>query len=279
MDVGTQRWTSRRLAATVGIVALTLVLVMLMARPVAGQEPGHGHGPTGAEGILPPDGWPEGQTGWTQEQIDYAVAKVQEVERVLPAKFGDITKMAELGYIDFRLTAPGGYDHWGRKDYNTDERTLDPEYPESLVFQRMPDGSRRLVAAMFFSEPGSTMTNILPSNIAWLPGWHTHEKQFCVNEQGQFVSSPNNGTCTTGSFSTNNAPMTHVWIVDNECGHRFAGIDSPGVVCYGHGGHEFPPGTFPGTVPPRPVTTTTTKPAPPTAPPATPVKATPAYTG
>ena len=273
----TRRWTGRWPAVVV-VVALTLGLVMLMARPVVGQEPGHGHGPTGAEGILPPEGWPEGQTGWTQEQIDYAVGKVAEAEAVMPAKFGDQQKAIDLGYRMFTIVI-NGYEHWGLPPTTPprEHAFLDFDMPDTLVYQRMPDGTKRLVAGMFFAPPGTTMATI-PPDIAWLPGWHTHENEVCVDENGQSTGSfPSGGKCAVGKPLV--TPMTHIWIVENHCDHRFAGIDGGGVNCYARHGHEFPPGTFPGTVPPRPVTTTTTKPGSQTAPPATPVKATPLYTG
>jgi hypothetical protein len=99
-----------------------------------------------------------------------------------------------------------------------------------------------------------------------------------------------NGVCTTGNPLV--TPMTHLWIVDNICGHRFAGIDSGGVNCFAH---QMPGGS--GDTTPLPSTTTTTAPPVPsggpttttagtsaggtlaTAPPATPVSAAPAYTG
>jgi hypothetical protein len=279
-------WFTRR-SLTFAVIGVVLVLsAATLARPAAGQEH-DGPLPNPAPGILPPG-------HWTPEQVDFAIALVRRNEQELPEKFGDVSKLPALGYTNFGLTAPGGYDHWGlpyKPGDPDDGHVFDPKYPESVVFQHMPDGSQRLVAAMYMVL---TMADI-PPDYAWLPGWHTHTGQFCIDDNGRAVGSPVNGVCATGHELT--APMTHVWIVDPPgCGHRFAGIGIGGVECYLEGEHPDhspggtilfpPPGGSAGSVP-RPVPSAPTTSAPggdhgpdaSTVPAPAPVSATPTYTG
>lgn len=188
--------------------------------------------PAGAdrhEGILP-----EGE--WTEDQIDYALDLVERTHQELPAFDLSDAELEALGFVDFGVTAPGGYDHWINMAWLSDEHTLNPAFPESLVF-RVGGGSRELVSAMFFLGPDDTIDDI-PEEIAWLPGWHVHPQLCWDPATGQSAS------CQTGEPIT--VPMTHVWLEDPGCGHLFGGVDVGGLVCDVHGhdgghGHEDPP--------------------------------------
>lgn len=200
-----------------------LALSTLSARPALGHDE--------APGILP-----EGD--WTEEQAHFAIDLVERTEAALPA-FEDTERLTELGFFDFGATAPGGLDHWINPGWFDDEHILDPEHPEALVFRHTDDGGFRLEAAMFYLTTEHDMSNI-PDDIGWLPGWHTHQ-ELCVDEQGRYtglVSS--DGTCAVGA-PADMPPMMHVWIVDNACGHRFAGVGVGGIDCedgHGHGGPD-----------------------------------------
>ena len=215
------------------------------------------------DGVLP-----EGD--WSDEQMAYAMDLVERTEAALPA-YADYSQLNALGYVSFGATAPGGYEHWTNIGRIVDDHILDPEFPESLVFRPTSGGGRELVAAMFFLRPENTLDTI-PDDIAWLPGWHAHPN-LCSNTQGQFTGIANpDGTCDVGTPIL--IPMMHVWIIDNDCDHRFAMIDESGVGCDvmgmpgGHGGHGGE------------MTTTTTAPAgTPVPPPAAPVVDEPPFTG
>jgi hypothetical protein len=130
--------------------------------------------------------------------------------------------------------------------------------------------------------------------------WHTHENEFCLDDDLSFTGVPDfNGHCTTGHTPLP-IPMMHVWVVDNACHHRFAGIGAGGIECGPHGQHPggtvpHPGGSVPGprgtliphapdehpappTVPPTTGPPTTGQ-APATTRPPAPLKATPRYTG
>lgn len=190
---------------------------------------------------------------WSEEQIAAAEDLVMRTEEALAA-YADATpaELEALGFTNFRATAPGGYDHWTNQDFLVDEHILDPEFPESLVFQQTGDSSE-LVAVMFEMNFGDTMDDI-PDDIIWYPGWHSHP-DLCADENGQFTGFVDeNGECAVGSPIL--IPMMHVWIVDNECGHRFAGIDQGGLICDVEG-HPDGHGTTTSTTHQHDTTTTT----------------------
>jgi hypothetical protein len=261
------------------VFAVLVVGVLVFAVPAFAQaHDGHDNDememPSPA-GLLPPG-------HWTAEQIAKAADLVARTEAELPA-YADVTKLADMGFHNFGVTAPGGYDHWIANNRMDDGHVLDPKYPESLVFRRV-DGAWRLEAAMFYLPSGYDLTNV-PEDIAWYPGWHIHP-ELCSTPDGKFTGLASNGQCASGS-AADKRPMMHVWIVDNPCGNRFAGVGVGGIECGEHHmpgppGTVFVPGTRPGTIP-RPVLPAPTVPKPdkhlPPAPPATAVPATPHYTG
>jgi hypothetical protein len=286
----TQMWWARRWVAVAGAAVLaTSGLVMGVA---SASDHGHDHGAPVA-GILPPG-------DWTPEQVAFATDLVRQVEAAQP-EYLEPDELTALGFSNFGVTAPGGWDHWNNNDERMrDGHILNPEVPESVMMRRTPEGYR-LEAVLFRLDRGSTMDDI-PEEIAWLPGWHVHDGDLCVNEDGSFAGLQLGGTCSAGTPLVS-VPMVHVWTVDNACGHRFPGVGASGLMCDDHHeppGHTGPPGTVPGTwrppggsIPPAPVdppTSTPTTSAPsttakagngtrptPVAP--KPVTATPRYTG
>jgi hypothetical protein len=256
---------ARRWPAAVAIVFAALLACAVPAVAVADAGHGGEHGATSPDptGILP-------RGNWTDEQIAFAVDLVHRTEAELPA-YADVTKIGAMGFNNFGLS-DGTWEHWINPGRMEDSHVLDPRFPESLVFRMEPGGGRTLVAAMFHLRAGHTIDN-LPAELAWLPGWHVHN-ELCADEQGRSTGFSIDGRCERGAVA-NQRPMTHVWIVDNECGHRFAGA-GPGLICNEHA--HGPPGTG-STVPPAPPLTPTSIPAQASAPPPMPVTAQPRYTG
>jgi hypothetical protein len=188
--------------------------VVALAPPASGQD--HGH-----DGMLPPG-------DWTEEQQMFLHDLIERTEAALPA-FGDPDELAAMGFVNFGVTAPGGWDHWTNQAWIDDEHILDPGHPESLVFRFTETGGYELEAAMFFLPSQYDLTNI-PEELAWVPGWHQHP-ELCVWPDGTFAGLANgDGTCSAGAPS-DMPPMMHVWIVDNACGHRFGGVGVGGLDC------------------------------------------------
>ena len=278
----------RRLRGSITLAVVMALGVMALAPAASGQE--HDH-----DGMLPPG-------DWTEEQQMYLHDLIERTEVALPA-FSDPESLPALGFFNFGVTAPGGWDHWINAEWIADDHILDPTRPESLVYRSTPDGWV-LEAAMFYLPPGHDMTNI-PDDLAWLPGWHQHP-ELCVTPDGRYAGlTDGNGNCFSGAPS-DMPPMMHVWIVDPGCGHRFGGVGVGGLNCdvsHHHPTdptHPTPPPTEPGppTTPPHhggpttvPTTSTTLSVVPqpgpatpdpavcPPAPPARPVRAQPSYAG
>lgn len=223
------RWRGR-IAAALGVVALTALGVPSAPQAGAHDSP-----------VLPPG-------DYTEEQMTQAEELVHHVEQVLPGKFADWQTLEAMGFYDFGVNTPNGYRHFINPSWMADDHLLDPEFAESLVYKDHGGGHLVLEAAMFYLKPEHTMENI-PAEYAWLPGWHIHE-ELCVDENGRFsgINIPGEGCRPAGEPSWS-PPMMHVWIVDNECGHRFTGLGVTGAMCDvegEHGGHGSDPTAPPG---------------------------------
>jgi hypothetical protein len=214
---GSTRFTAASVLAAVFLVTAAL------AGPASAQDAG--------DGLIP-----EGD--WTDEQVADLLALIDETEETLPALFPVAASYEELqaelgplGYFNFGVTAPGGYDHWINAGWLVDDHVVDPEFPESLVYQIGDDGLWHLVSAMFMLSPDIDVDEI-PEDIAWLPGWHGHP-ELCVTSAGTFagVTDPDNPSCPPGTSQATTPVMMHVWIVDNACNHRFGGIGVQGLHC------------------------------------------------
>ena len=189
---------------------------------------------------------------YTSEQVTFAEDLVHRTEAALP-DFITRDELKAQGFQEFGISTIEGYDHWTNFARIDDGHIIDPAFPESLVLKQTAEGYR-IDAAMFFLPSKHDLTNI-PADIAWLPGWHSHNDELCVDGQNRFASFQYNGTCSVG-VPMASPPMMHVWTFDNDCGHRFAGLGSPGLKCLGDdhgsghgsghgGGMPMPGGTYP----------------------------------
>jgi hypothetical protein len=119
-----------------------------------------------------------------------------------------------------------GDEHYVNVDYFTDEHILNPDYPESLVYQPDGNGGKKLVAAMYMLEPGKTLDEV-PDIGGKLTQWHIHNN-LCFTAEGRVAGlRPSNGECRAGLNGGSQAPMIHVWIQPHPCG-PFAALDGVG---------------------------------------------------
>jgi hypothetical protein len=194
--------------------------------PTTPHDPGQPHDPhdPGDPQEPPPTGI---DPSWTPEQQAYAQGLIDDATATLP-RFSNVAILGLLGYQwIFDGTQPDGYQHWIHTGRISDTRTLDAEYPESLVFRNAAEGPV-LEAAMYMLGLGRTLDTI-PPEIAWLPGWHIHDN-LCFDSGLRLVGLAINGVCEQG-FLVPTPPMVHVWVVDTPCG-RFAGVDEGGLQCH-----------------------------------------------
>jgi hypothetical protein len=125
-----------------------------------------------------------------------------------------------------------GEEHFVNQAFMADDVFLDPDQPESLVYDTST-GGRRLVAAMYMAKRGLPLEEV-PNIGGKLMQWHTHEN-LCYNAEGKVRGLTNAaGECPPGLFKPVPTPMIHVWIEPHRCG-PFAALE-------GIGGGRIPDG-------------------------------------
>jgi len=146
----------------------------------------------------------------------------------------------------FRSIGDGGTgtEHFINTEYMNDDTILDPNKPESLVWD-VKDGKRTLAAAMYMTKPGTPL-NEVPKMGGKLMQWHIHDN-LCYTPEGKVAALTDaQGNCPAGLIKPQNTPMIHVWIRTNKCG-PFAALEGIGAgriadgearLCdMAHGGH------------------------------------------
>jgi hypothetical protein len=202
---------------------------------------GHDHG-GGAEGeqaaVVQPEPYDAtlpvdlgGVPGVTAEQQAEAEELVTISLEKLP-QFSDIPTIEAMGYRSIG-DAGTGNEHFMKWDLIADGRVLDPDYPESLVFDvDRETGEKRLAAAMFMANPDDTLDTVTPIG-GELVQWHIHDNLCYAGEEGAWrvagVAAPDQ-ECRPGTFrlSDNPVPMVHVWIRPHPCG-PFAALEGVGA--------------------------------------------------
>ena len=123
-----------------------------------------------------------------------------------------------------------GYEHFIKWDLINDDVALDPDQPESLVYQPQPDGSKKLVSAMYFLPETVALTDV-PDIGGALMQWHIHDNLCFTDDPVQpLVRGVTNsaGQCPAPLVKHPPAPMIHVWITPNKCG-PFAALEGVGA--------------------------------------------------
>jgi hypothetical protein len=123
-----------------------------------------------------------------------------------------------------------GFEHFINWDWINDDTTLDPDHPESLVYKPQPDGSKKLVSAMYMM-PDTMKLDEVPNIGGALMQWHIHDNLCFTNDPvaprvaGVIASG---GTCNPPLVAFRPAPMIHVWITPHKCG-PFAALEGVGA--------------------------------------------------
>ena len=138
----------------------------------------------------------------------------------------------------FRSIGDGGTgtEHLVNWNWIQDDVVLDPDFPESLVYDVEPDGTRRLAAAMFM-VPAGTPDEQVPDVGGTLTQWHIHNN-LCYSPPEMVDGFPQrrvvglnsgDGNCRFGeSLGPPHAPMLHVWLRPHECG-PFSSLEGVGA--------------------------------------------------
>ena len=175
-----------------------------------------------------------GVDGVTLQQQAFAENLVAATVRDLP-QWADLDAVAAAGFHSIGDAATG-HEHFIQWDWIDDDVWLDPDYPESLVFAPQPDGSKKLVSAMFMLPSGYPLDEI-PDWGGSLMQWHVHgDLCFTADPVAPQVAGLKSigSNCRPPLVDGTLAPMIHVWITPHECG-PFAALD-------GIGGGQVPDG-------------------------------------
>ena len=155
-----------------------------------------------------------GVPGVTPEQQARAENLVATSLSHLP-KYADPATAEAAGFQSIHDGATG-YEHYLNREFMSDGQVLDPDRPESLVYQ-VRGGQKQLVAAMYMAEPGTTL-DTTPEIGGSLTQWHIHDN-LCFGPNGAVAGlTRGDGTCAPPLVKPEPVPMIHVWIVPNPCG-------------------------------------------------------------
>jgi hypothetical protein len=191
----------------------------------------HGHETAAAEVAKPYDATLPvdlgGVPGVSAEEQAQAEAVVTASIQKLP-QFADWTTLADKGWHSIHdAFGPGQVEHFMNWPLIYDGKVLDPDAPESLVFEWQPDGSKKLVAAMYMANGGTPLDQV-PNIGGKLVQWHIHDNLCFMGEENKWVVggvSPPDQPCRPGTFRFDQVtPMVHVWITPHPCG-PFAALE------------------------------------------------------
>jgi hypothetical protein len=196
----------------------------------AGHADGGHHAAVPAEpkpfdGTLPVD--LGGTPGVSAEEQEEAEALVTETIQTLP-QFADWTTLTAKGWYPIG-DAVTGFEHFINWPLIDDDVMFDPELPESIVYEIQPDGSKKLVAAMFIAPRNVTIDDP-PDFGGELVQWHMHDNLCYGGVPNQLrimavVEYPQ--PCPGTTFRDHLSPMIHVWVTPHECG-PFAALEGDG---------------------------------------------------
>jgi hypothetical protein len=169
-----------------------------------------------------------GVEGVTLQQQAFAEQLVAVTLRYLP-KWEDPAVAEAAG---FRSIGDGGtgHEHYVNWEWIDDDVWLDPLFPESLVYEPQPDGTKKLVSAMYML-PSDTALDDVPDWGGRLMQWHIHDDLcFSTDPTAPRVAGITTvgGACPPSLVKFDPAPMIHVWIRPHECG-PFAALDGIGA--------------------------------------------------
>ena len=129
----------------------------------------------------------------------------------------------EHGWHDFEKALADGFDsqdderHYENQAFILDDRILDCDRPEFLMYYPNPDGTKELVGFMFYAR---TATERGPQIGGPLTTWHYHRwsNMQCTINGIIDVGWAVDGECEEGVGSHRSAEMLHVWLIDRPNG-------------------------------------------------------------
>ena len=194
----------------------------------AGGTAGHAH----ASAVVPPKPYDPtkpidlgGVPGVTLQQQ----ARAENLIAITLIRLPQFANPATAEAAGFRSIGDSftGDEHYINQSYFHDGRILDPDHPESLVYEPDGNGGKKLVAAMFMLETGQTLADV-PDIGGKLTQWHIHNN-LCFTVTGRVAGLTSaGGSCPLPLVKGPDTPMIHVWIRPNPCG-PFAALEGVGA--------------------------------------------------
>jgi hypothetical protein len=231
-------------ALVIGAVASTLVAVPAM---VAAGSHTHAHG-TGADALHVHAGGAGGHVHAASvvapkpydptKPIDLGGVPGVTLQQQARAENLIAVTLARLPqFADYHVAEVNGYksigdaltgdEHFINVSYFDDGRILDPDHPESLVYEPDGKGGKKLAAAMYMLAPNQTLNDV-PDVGGKLTQWHIHNN-LCFTTGGRVAGLTSEGDpCPPGLNKGSQAPMLHVWIEPHACG-PFAALEGIGA--------------------------------------------------
>lgn len=167
-----------------------------------------------------------GMPGVTPQQ-QAAAENLIAITLIRLPKYADVAVAEADG---FRSIGDGltGHEHYINWDYIDDEHVLNPDYPESLVYDTTGD-EKRLVSAMFMTKRGVSLDDV-PEVGGPLTQWHVHDDLCFTAGDSPRVRGITTvgGECQPPLQKFDPTPMIHVWITPHRCG-PFAALEGVGA--------------------------------------------------
>ena len=232
LQLGMPLSTSPVLVGGTAVLVAALAVPGMLAAGTHAHEEGDGHGhatesaPSETAAVVPPKPYDPtlpidlgGVDGVTPQQQAAAENLLSATILALP-QFADVDAVGAMGFTSI---GDGflGHEHFLNPAYMTDDRILDPNHPESLVFDTTVR-PKRLVAAMFMLNPGDSLADV-PELGGKLTQWHVHDNLCFVGPRVAGLTD-GDGNCAPGTTKGNETPMIHVWIEPHPCG-PFAALE------------------------------------------------------
>jgi hypothetical protein len=160
-----------------------------------------------------------GVEGVTPQQ-QAAAENLLAVTLVRLPQFSDPNAVESMGFVSI---GDGflGHEHYLNVANMNDDKLLDPDYPESLVYDTTVT-PKKLVAAMYMMDEGDTLADV-PELGGKLTQWHVHDN-LCFRGTSVAGLTDADGNCGPGLSKGAATPMIHVWIEPHECG-PFAALE------------------------------------------------------
>jgi hypothetical protein len=160
-----------------------------------------------------------GVEGVTPQQ-QAAAENLLAITLVRLPRFSDPDAVGDMGFVSI---GDGflGHEHYLNVANMRDDKILDPDYPESLVFDTSVT-PKKLVAAMYMLNEGDTLADV-PELGGKLTQWHVHDN-LCFSGARVAGLTDAAGNCGPGLTKGAATPMIHVWIEPHRCG-PFAALE------------------------------------------------------